>query len=211
MILDAAVETTPLPTDDGRPLGLADFALGVTWALLLNDFGALATALAQAEQGDGTALMALADVIAGRSADGTYDSLGQPLAVICSDMPVPEDYTKAAIVAFADQLETTQQLGMVRLALEPLGCLYWPHPGAAASLAAPEAPPLLVIAGLHDPLFPYGHSEAVVEALANGSHLLTHEGGAGRGALKNLCVLKAVEDFMIDPNRPPIASCGAGD
>src|SRR5262249_60558133 len=90
-----------LPTHDPgtdkpskRKAGVAAFYTGLISALYDKQFGwpELADALNSARKGDGTGLLALADLYNGRRDDGSYDNINEVIGVIlCDDRddPVP--------------------------------------------------------------------------------------------------------------------------
>ena len=74
--LAAQVDAQPLPTGRGRTLGPGEFYSGVWQPLYTGEEGyaQLEQALAAAQRGDGTRLLALSDQYTRRRADGTYAS-----------------------------------------------------------------------------------------------------------------------------------------
>ena len=88
--LIARVEKSPIPAQhDDRELTEGWLVSGVLNALYAKELWApLATGLRQAEQGDGSLLLEIADVLSGRHPDGTWDNLWEAnSAVNCLDDP----------------------------------------------------------------------------------------------------------------------------
>ena len=102
----------PLPLADGRVLSFADANTGTSQALYAESLGSRCpTALQDLSDGDGAALMALADNYDGRDADGHYcNSLDAFLAIGCIDGSAPSTRRRptnsapevAAAVPFTD-------------------------------------------------------------------------------------------------------------
>ena len=94
--LIAALEQTPVKSDSGRPVNhvaMETATISAMYSELV--WPVLGKALAEAEAGDGTALLAMADDYNGRSSDGTFASIRQSGPVIrCAsgiDWTVPAD------------------------------------------------------------------------------------------------------------------------
>ncbi|MCW5834929.1 MAG: alpha/beta hydrolase, partial [Labilithrix sp.] len=187
-------------------LSAVDAALAVTGALRADDRDDFAADLAAAEAGDVTALRARADAAAGKRADGTYDgSIEALVAIGALDLPFAAGTTAGDLGARLAALGSRSALpASIPWAL----AIDWPwrRPGPAAPISAPSAPPLLVVATRHDPVTPYEDGERLVEALANGSHLLTYEGGGHVAVLRSDCVRGIVAEYFLDPSRPPASA-----
>lgn len=193
----AAVERSPIPTDDGRALGPADLATGTIlagydeslWPLLRRG-------LEEAEDGDGTLLLRLADEY---RALGSYTAYQ---AVSCSDSPHPEG--PEAWAAFAAELEAISPRFGAAMANEMLPCAEWPAPVEAVNgtVRAEGAPPILVIGTTGDPATPVEQAERVAADLADG-HLLVHDGEGHVAYGRSPCIDDAVARYLIDGELPP--------
>jgi pimeloyl-ACP methyl ester carboxylesterase len=91
-------------------------------------------------------------------------------------------------------------------------CYGWDLPSSEAHIFPTdvEAPPMLVLNGLHDPATPYANAVALVEQLNNGSRLLSVEQeGHGVGGTES-CALAAMRAYVEsgDVSGAP-ASCAA--
>jgi len=193
---------SPLPTGDPdrlltRPLAatgvVAPLYDDVTWPLL-------AEALAQAEDGDGSGLLALADAYAGRADDGSYPSnlLEAFTAVSCLDYPAaPDDPAEQAEVR--EQLEEAAPTFAGLLVGEDVTCDVWPEPPVRtpAPVEAAGAAPILVVGTTGDPATPYAWAQSLADQLASG-HLLTYEGEGHTAYLRaSECVDGAVDAFLL--------------
>lgn len=167
----------------------------------------LAEALAVADAGDGSPLVGLVDDGLGEGERDWSDQLAALWAVNCTDLPAPDP---GEFPALADELaRDAPRFGRAQLAMQ-LPCAVWPVPAnrTPAPVAAPDAPPLVVIGVTGDPVTPYGWSESLAEQLD--ARLLTRDGarhtafGAG-----NVCTDRAVSRYLIDLVLPPEGwSCG---
>lgn len=174
---------------------------------------ALWKALAAAEQpnNDWAPLLALGDAAWGRRADGTYDRFpyDRYWAIALNDFPCPTGWTlDDAKKAITDVATDSPELGIASMT-ETLICLHWPVLGPALTVQKTTAPPLLVIGGNLDVAAPVANASALVDALGNGSYLLTHE-QPGHGALiSNSCVRAAEIQFLVDGKEPNVTHCDA--
>lgn len=164
----------------------------------------LTAGLLSAQQGDGTLLFTLANLLT-VDPDGTPSGLLEAnTAVNCMDRAFPTDiaaHTAAAdeLVAEVDRIGATS--GYVLLA-----CADWPVQNQdryTGTLTGAGAPPILVVAGRLDSQTPYSWGEAMVEDLEN-SVLLTREGiGHGSYRTNGPCLDAAVDATLIDGVLPP--------
>ena len=194
------VERQPLPAGSGKTLGPAELETGAVYASyepsLWKD---LAHALADAADGDGTAMLAMAQ--------GYYDFGGFTAyaAVECldSEHPVGAD----AYRAFADHLrELSPRLGG-SVANELLPCAFWSTPPVpiVGPVTAEGSPPVLVLGNRGDAATPYASSVKVASMLADG-HLVSNDGEGHTSYGRSACVDDAVHAYLIDltvPERDP--------
>lgn len=158
-------------------------------------------ALTSADRGNGGVLVALADLLWQRNANGTYSNFMDALsAVDCLDRPAPTN------ISYYDQLgpdfaKISPLLGPV-FQYTGLGCAYWPvQPiGRPGPLTADGAPPILVVGGTNDPATPYAWAQAVNKQLA-GSVLLTRAGN-GHTSGDNACATAAEDAYLISLTLP---------
>lgn len=207
------VEEAPLPTRnaDGTPsertLGPGEFLIGVANALYsTGTWPLLAEGLVEAENGDGTVLLELADSYSERNADGSYSNAIEVLnAVSCADAPAPTTDV-AAYPALADDFAGSAPRFGPGLAWSALLCTVWPTPpeDTPAPAEVRGAPPILVIGTTRDPATPYADAEALVAQLGDVGVLLTRDGddhtAFGRGST---CIDEIVQAYLIDAVLPP--------
>lgn len=159
----------------------------------------LALALATAEAGDGTNLLALADAYLDRDAQGHYTNLWSANAAVnCADSK--ERYTVADVQRVLPRFQKVSPVFGAALAWGIVGCTDWPVTGdnAAQNVSAPAAKPLVVIGNTGDPATPYASAPILADQL--GSGVLVTLKGEGHGAYNtgNVCVQKVVNDYLLD-------------
>ncbi|MDT0445409.1 alpha/beta hydrolase [Streptomyces johnsoniae] len=203
----AEVDAEPLPTgDEERPLTESLASTGVSYALYAEDLwpmlrDALATAI---EDGDGSALLDLADAYNEREANGTYGTTMFAFpAISCLDSPAGNEDADAVRSALAAYEEASPTFGR-DFAWATLLCAAWPvdPSGAPVSIPAADATDILVIGTLRDPATPYAWAEGLADQLETGI-LLTYDGdghGAYGGASE--CVDSAVNDYLLENVSP---------
>ena len=169
----------------------------------------LAVALRDAAEGDGSAMIRLADNLYGRQPDGTWDNLLDALrAVNCADFP---DRPTVAVIeaAYASVMGTDEDIPD---SADPW-CVDWPasaEPLFQIASAETETP-VLVIGTRGDPATPYANAPAMVDRLED-AVLLTWEGDGHTAFPKTDCVNTAVTSYLVDLQVPEDdATCPAAD
>jgi len=187
-----------------RRLGPAEFIGGVAQAMYSVElWPGLRTALREAENGDGSGVLALFDQLVERNKNGTYSNLQESLnAIACIDRQSPKDL--AAYDASVREHEKAAPHFAAPVIYPTYLCAFWPVPPVeqAHPVSAPGAPPILVIGTTHDPATPY----AGAVALANQLHgrLLTRDGSGHTAYLSgNNCIVQYVEDYVLSLRVPP--------
>ena len=96
-------------------------------------------------------------------------------AIDCLDHPVSRDL--ASYGALAESLQASAPVFGPLLAWGEAGCAVWPVPPTrpVGPVAAPGAPPILVVGTTNDPATPYAWAVSVAKELDRGV-LLTHDG-----------------------------------
>jgi pimeloyl-ACP methyl ester carboxylesterase len=211
------VRAKPLPTHDvARPLTLNLFVNAVVFAMYDTQlWPPLEQALARASDGDGTAMLALADGLYGRDSHGQYpNELDAFTAISCIDQQFPRDLS--TYVELFHELNAADPLVTASEA-NPVGpgytCGLWPvHPGGSTlPTSVTGVPPILIVGSSDDPATPF--SEALgLQQVIEGSYLLerTGEGHTGYGA--STCVQQKVDAYLIDPTALPSSKhdiCGS--
>ena len=201
------LRTSPLPTaDTGRPLtySLAESAI---IGILYQDesWSVMDQALDQAmNQGDGSMLLAIADLFASRNADGSYDGNGDEVigAINCLDYPVEGD--QQLWDQQAAELEQTSPTFGADLAYSDLYCQAWGHESTRqrGEIHAAGAAPILVVGTTGDPATRYSWAQALADQLDDAG-LVTWEGN-GHTAYGRAgdCVTTAVDHYLLSGTMP---------
>ena len=164
----------------------------------------LATALAQARAGDGSLLLLLGDPLRGRSPDGSYSNLIDAYdAVTCLDWPSPRD--PAAYSAMATRFSAVAPRVGRLFAFNDIECAYWPVPPARvpAPVAAPGAPPIVLVGSTGDPATPYAWAQDVARQLSS-AVLVTRVGEGHTGYLVSACVRDTIDAYLLDRSVPKV-------
>ncbi len=191
-----------------RTAGVAAFYIAMISALYDRQYGwpELADALNDARNGDGSYLLALADLYNGRRDDGSYDNIDEVIGVIlCDDRedPVPsfEEYQAEYDREVAQYPLLGQLVGSTLLGCDPR----LPRPPATeqvGDLRVTDAAPILVVGTTRDPATPYAGAQDLVTRLA-GSRLLTFESTEHTAYTKNPCIDRAVNAYLLQGTLPP--------
>jgi len=198
---------------DANPIPLEGDAAGELtegWGVLgiivaMYDEGAwpiLTQALRAAEDGDATMLMFLANIYAGRSADGTYESNSMQAitAVNCLDRAAEPELEPEEVLRQFEEVAPT--FGKY-LAGEG-ACAYWPETAQTVldDYDAEGAAPILVIGTTRDPATPYEWAESLADTLSSGV-LLTYDGdGHTAYGRSNDCIDAAVDGYLTEGTVP---------
>ncbi|MFI6702716.1 alpha/beta hydrolase [Streptomyces sp. NPDC050509] len=201
----AKLDARPVPAGGDRELTESLATTGVIAAMYDESaWPQLREALAGAMDGDGAALLALADSYYERESDGTYANLMfANSAVNCLDLPPsftgPDEVTKA--------LPSFEQASPVfgrGLAWAALNCTYWPTEatGAPHRIEAKGAAPIVVVGTTRDPATPYKWARSLADQLSSGT-LLTYNGDGhtayGRGSD---CIDTAINAYLLEGTPP---------
>ncbi len=198
------LDARPLPTSTDRELteGLALY--GIILPLYVEDYWPLlSAALRQALNGQGDALLSLADAYSSRGPDGYTDNSIEALyAVNCLDHPdsVPSSEVPSRIEEFEKASPTFGRI----FAYSISSCASWPveSDGGTSAMDAAGAPPILVVGTTRDPATPYEQAVALAEQLESGV-LVSRDGDGHTGFQQgNECVDGAIEDYLIGGKVP---------
>jgi pimeloyl-ACP methyl ester carboxylesterase len=202
--LMTSLDDTPIHTVAGRPDLTRAMALSaVGEAMYLESlWPVLATALAAAEKGDGSALLTLYDEYNRRQADGTWQNLLEAFqAIECQDNP------ERPTVAQEDASSAKYRAVAPRFAPATIGgytCTFFP-PSTASPLriTGKGAGPILVMGTTGDPATPLASTRKMADALEDGRLVIvTAEGHTGY--FTNECTGSVIDDYLIDPvNKAP--------
>jgi pimeloyl-ACP methyl ester carboxylesterase len=207
-----------LPTTDPttgklskRKAGVAAFYTALISALYDRSYGwpELADALNDARKGDGTYLLALADLYNGRHNDGTYDNIDQVIGVIlCDDRDDPTPSFDDYVAEYHQEVAQYPLLGRL-VGSTPLGCdPRLPRPPASeqvGDLRVPDTAPILVVGTTRDPATPFAGAQDLVTRLS-GSRLLTFDSTEHTAYTKNACIDRAVNTYLLRGTLPTVGT-----
>jgi pimeloyl-ACP methyl ester carboxylesterase len=193
--LQAQVEEAPIPADP-RDLGPGELSTGLAFPLydpVLWD--SLSDAVSSALDGDGSAMVDLADQYLSIASTDIYFAVG----CLDSDWPDTADELLAAGKAAAAE---SPHFGEA-IVNDYVRCAIWPaEEEPLPAVTAPGTPPILVVSTRNDPATPYEAGVRTAERLESGV-LLTYEGDGhtvvGQGVD---CVDDAVASYLVDLEPP---------
>jgi pimeloyl-ACP methyl ester carboxylesterase len=182
----------PAPDAD-RPAGPGEVDLGLADALYSQAlWSSLDLALAQALEGDGSALVQLADDYL---AAGDFDVY---FAVNCLDYAWPTGDPDAFLQAAKEAAKASRHFGEP-IVTDYVRCVDWPvPPDPLTPVEAKGAPPILVVSTTGEPATPYEPGVAVAQRLEYGI-LLTNDGEGHGGVIGgSSCVTGHFRDYLVD-------------
>jgi pimeloyl-ACP methyl ester carboxylesterase len=203
--LIATLEANPVKSDSGRAVNPAAMETATVSAMYSEvAWPALASALADAEAGDGTALLKMADDYNGRDDDGTFASIRQSgLVIRCAsgiDQKMPADPTPLldelhrVAPRFARGYDPSDFYDLcadfVGENIEPFAPSY---SGSA---------PIVVVGGLNDPATPFRWAEELAAEMGSNVSLLTFAGEGHGQILSSSCVTDAEASVIRDLRVP---------
>jgi pimeloyl-ACP methyl ester carboxylesterase len=193
--LQAQVEEAPIPASP-RDLGPGELSTGLALPLYSEDlWPQLSDAVASALDGDGTAMVTLADEYIGVADFDVY------FAVNCLDFEwpeVPEELLADGKAAAAESPHFAEAI-----VNDYVRCAMWPvEEVPLTAVTGAGAPPILVVSTTNDPATPYEAGVRTAERLESGV-LLTYEGD-GHTVVGNgvACVDDAAAAYLVDLEVP---------
>ncbi|HEY3672898.1 MAG TPA: alpha/beta hydrolase [Acidimicrobiia bacterium] len=191
-----------------RKTGVAAFYTALISALYDRQYGwpELADALDRARGGDGSYLLALADLYNGRRDDGSYDNIDQVIGVIlCDDRDDPMESFDDYRAEYDREVAQYPLLGAY-VGSSVLGCdPRLPRPPATEQVGdvhVTGSAPILVVGTTRDPATPFAGAQDLVTRLA-GSRLLTFDSTEHTAYSKNACIDRAVNAYLLRGTLPP--------
>jgi pimeloyl-ACP methyl ester carboxylesterase len=182
--------------DANRDLGPGELAIGIALPLYSTSrWPQLAEAVDEALDGDGSAMVGLADTYL------SIASLDVYFATSCIDADWPEDPDDLLAAGKAAAREAPR-FGEI-IVTDYVRCALWPaEEKPLESTTAPGTPPILVISTTNDPATPYESGVRVADTLESGV-LLTYEGDGhtvfGNGVD---CIDDTVATYLVDLDPP---------
>jgi pimeloyl-ACP methyl ester carboxylesterase len=195
------LESSPLPTKDGRELTVWGANTGLIMPLYSQDYWPqLSQAFAEAFDGDGTTFIQLADAYNDRDKNGNYTTnlMEANVAISCLDSRQPSD-SKSMAQQNARMLAASPTMGRY-WQFGALTCEPWPYPVAKhpSDYSAKGSPAILVVGTTGDPATPYGQAVSVAKHVLNNGHLVTYHGeGHTAYGRSNACVANSVDNYFI--------------
>ena len=184
----------PMPGSGSRKVGPGEVYIGALGTLYArSSWPSLGQALASAQQGNGSRLLALSDHYL---LHGSANAADVNAAVNCLDHPAPRDESQYPQAA-ADAAKAAPVFGPL-FTWGTMGCAVWPAPPTRTPhpIAAPGAPPILVIGTTGDPATPYQWAQNVAKQLQQGV-FLGRQGQEHVAYFYSSCVRGAVERYLV--------------
>ncbi|MCX4669785.1 alpha/beta hydrolase [Streptomyces sp. NBC_01381] len=201
------LDAEPLPGSGDRKLTQSLALTGITVTLYSRQsWPALTHGLEQAEKGEGSALLQLADAYNERDPSGRYSTQSHSQrSISCRDgkaRPTPAQ----AKAQLADFREISPVFGEF-MGWDTAGwCHSWPVAGLHDSpdVSAPDADPILVVGNTGDPATPYEGAQKMTDELGKGTGVMLTWKGEGHGAYGSGsdCVDDAVDGYLLDGKVP---------
>jgi pimeloyl-ACP methyl ester carboxylesterase len=204
--LRSRVGSSPIPdtTGHGRALNATEFDIGVTQFLYLGRpaWPDLGHALAAANRGNGSELLASSDTYLGRHADGSYDQAQDAFfAVGCLDGP--DVGGLAGLRAIEDQAAAVAPRVGRSVVNNSLACAVWPVPVQTPPLPhAVGAPPIVVVGNTDDPATPFTWAMGLAGELRSGVLLTVRSAAHTAYAAGNSCVDAAIDQYLVKGQAP---------
>lgn len=200
LALLGAAAGAPAPAGGGAVAGVGQLYDALLDGLYSqSDWPQLGGALAADADGNGAPIVAMSDHY---NNSGSTNADDAEEAVECLDHPVSRDL--ASYGTLAQTLETTAPVFGPLLAWGEAGCAVWPAPPTrtVGPVAAPGAPPILVVGTTDDPATPYAWAVNVSKELDHGV-LLTRDGEGHVAYFSSACVRDDVQTYLVSGMPPP--------
>ncbi|HEY8979683.1 MAG TPA: alpha/beta hydrolase [Streptomyces sp.] len=201
------LDADPLPAPSGRRLTQTLAVIGIVRPLYSEaSWPGLTRALKEAEDGDGSGLLELADLYNERDPSGSYgtESHSQRIISCLDDKQRP---TAAGTRRILPEFEKISPVFGPYLAWDTAGwCHDWPVPGQfdTPRVSAPGAAPILLVGNTGDPATPYEGARKMADGLGKGVGVLLTWKGEGHGAYGSGsdCVDATVDAYLLDGKVP---------
>ncbi|MFG2945277.1 alpha/beta hydrolase [Streptomyces adustus] len=201
------IDSAPLPTSSGRKLTQSLAITGIVLPLYSEaGWPSLTSALKEAQQGDGTGLLGLADGYNERDGSGHYGTTTHSQRLIsCLD-----DKQRPTLEETKKRLPEFERISPVFgdfLGWDTAGwCHDWPVAGQydTPEVSAPGAAPILVVGNTGDPATPYEGARKMADELGKGVGVVLTWKGEGHGAYGSGsdCVDSTVDAYLLKGTVP---------
>ncbi|MCX4819229.1 alpha/beta hydrolase [Streptomyces sp. NBC_01142] len=201
------LDRKPLPTAEDRKLTQGLALTGIVMPLYSEEnWQFLTKALDEAENGDGSRLLLMADAYNDRSEGGSYSTQSHSQrAISCADTKGRATAAEVRSRHLPEFTKVSPVFGPY-LAWDLAGwCADWPVPGESetSEVAAESAAPILVVGTTGDPATPYEGAKKMADELGAGVGVLLTNKGEGHGAYGNgACVTRTVDAYLLDGKVP---------
>ncbi len=201
------LDTRPLDTGTDRPLTQALAITGIITPLYSREaWIVLSQALRAAFDGNGSALLLLADQYSGRQSDGTFDSNIMEAFPAISCLDDPSGIKPSEVPAEYPAFEKASPTFGRAFAWSLITCRDWPPARGVKRqplvIDGAGAPPIVVVGTTRDPATPLEESVALASQLESGV-LVTRDGDGHTGYNSgNDCVDRAVESYLVEGTVP---------
>jgi len=199
LALIAASRVQRLPGYGGRTVGPGEYYDALLATLYARSYWpSLGNALAQAQAGNGAAVLALSD---GYTTHGATNLSDANAAITCIDHPSPSD--PALYPALAAQSAQLAPVFGPLLTWGILGCGVWPVPATRVphTISAAGSPPILVVGTTKDPATPYKWAVHVAAMLQRGV-LVTRVGEDHVAYFYSACVRALDDAYLVNLTVP---------
>ena len=204
----AGLDTKQIKTDDPkRPLTQADALSAIFYSMYSPIiWPSLRIGLKEATQGNGSGLMAIADIAAERTGPNTYGNNAESAfyAISCWDVPPPPGQAglAAAAARWSKGAPVPEMAKSMAWGNAPCSTWYGHSGRVPAPAASTTTAPVVVVGTLYDPATPYPWAVSLSKQLPT-STLLTFRGD-GHTAYGNgsACINKAVEAYLLTGTTP---------
>ena len=194
-----SLDDTPVPSESGRPdVNLQVAVSGVVQAMYSDSlWPQLAEALAAAQDGDGSGLLALYDMYFGRGPDGSYEnSLEAFQSIVCMDdserlSVAQEDAIAPELTALAPRVSPGTVGGYF--------CTFFPPAtDPRVDITGVGAGPILVMGTTGDAATPLAGTKTMADTLEDG-RLVIVDADQHTGYSVNQCSADVIDQYLLDP------------
>lgn len=196
------LDETSISSEDGREVNNAVVSTATISALYSKaSWGLFAAALAEAEKGDGTGLLGLADRYNDRAEDGTFSSLMQSFPVIqcASGMGSPKPEDPEALVKKLKELAPRFARDATVEDFDERQCEGLMDDPPIIEIDYTGDAPVVVVGGKNDPATPFRWAEEMTANMGSNARLVSYT-GEGHGQLLSSACVDGIARGLFAPN-----------